>query len=153
MLGTAISIFGIFLTGMGTFVRVAPDLDRQIRRQFYKIAPFTRELFDLRRDVKKSDKGVRFTVEHKRVSKEAIDYLDAHDIREPPNQVPKSVTNVAAELEIELPNGETESYAQGTFGQRALVELITHSIERACRNYGLLIAVIGAGTTIIGTIV
>lgn len=153
MLGTVVSALGIFLTGIGTFVRVAPDLERKNRRRFYSLAPFTRELFVLRMDVKGSKKGTRFTVKHKRVCKEFIDYIDAHDIREPPDEVPKSVTNVAADLEIELANGETKRYPQGTYGQRTLVELLTLSIERACRNYGLLIAVIGAGITIVGTVI
>jgi hypothetical protein len=153
MLGTAVSAFGIFLTGVGTFVRVAPDLERNTQRHFYSIAPFTRELFALRKEVKESDKGLRFTIEHGRVRKEFIDYIDAHDIREPPDEVPKSVTNVAADLEIELPNGDTENYPQGTRAQRILVELLTLSIERACRNYGLLIAFIGAGITIVGTVI
>lgn len=153
MLGTVISALGIFLTGIGTFVRVAPDLERNTRRHFYNIAPFTRELFALRKAIKDSDKGLRFTIEHRGVRKEFIDYIDAHDIREPPDEIPKSVTNVAADLEIELPNGDIEKYPQGTHGQRILVELLTLSIERACRNSGLLIAVIGAGITIVGTVI
>lgn len=153
MLSTAISVLGIFITGIGTFVRVAPDLDRKYRRHFYRNAPSTRELFELRKKVKNSKKGTGFTIKHKRVRKEFIDYIDSHDIREPPDQVPKSVTNVAADLEIELPGGETERYPQGALGQRIVVELLTHSIERACRNNGLLIAVLGALITIAGTII
>jgi hypothetical protein len=153
MIGAGVSAFGIFLTGLGTFVRVAPDLERKSRRWFYGNAPFIRELFVLRKEMKGSKKGRQFTVEHKRVCKEFIDYIDANDIREPPDQVPKSVTNVAAGLEIELPDGGTEMYPQGTSGQRVLIKLLTLSIERACRNYGLIIAVIGAGITIVGTVI
>jgi hypothetical protein len=151
MLGTVVSGLGICLTGIGTFVRVAPDLERRTRRHFYSIAPFTRGLFSLRNHVKKRDEGYRFTIEHRQVCKEFIDYVDAHDIREPPDEVPKSVTNGAAALEIELPNGDTENYLQGNPSQRSIVELLTLSIERACRNYGLLIAVIGAVITVVGT--
>lgn len=153
MLGTAVSATGIFLTGIGTIVRVAPDMDRRYRRWFYSNAPLVKGLFQMREDIKHSDRGWNFTVESKRVCKEFIDYTDAHDVRDPPDEVPVSVTNVAASLEIELPNGDKESYPQGTFGKRILVELITSSIDRTCRNYGLGIAVFGAGLTILGTFI
>lgn len=107
----------------------------------------------LRKDVKESERGYQFTIKNRLVRKEFIDYIDAHDLREPPDKVPKSVTNVAADLEIELPDGEIKSYPQGTISKRILVELLTLSIERACRNYGLGIAIIGAGMTIVGTII
>lgn len=153
MFGTIISVIGVFLTGIGTFVRVAPDLERHIRRHFYRISPSTRDLFSLKKEIKRSKKGVQFTIDNKGVRREFIDYIDAHHLREPPEQLPKTVTNVAADFEIELPDGQIIRYPLGELSQRTLVELLTLTIERKCRNNGLLIGIIGVGITIIGTFV
>lgn len=150
MIGTIVSIAGILLTLLGTFVRAVPDVDRRARRRFYCISPFTRELFSKRMDVKRSARGYRHPIEHPRVRREVIDYIDAHDTAEPPDQIPKMVKNGAARIEIELPNGEVEYYLQGGDSKRTLVELLTQSIERACRNWGLAIAIIGALIAILG---
>lgn len=151
MLGTIISILGISLTGLGTFVRVAPDLERRTRRHFYSIAPITRDLFLCRKEIKKSATTTQFTIRHRPVRKELIDYIDAHHLSEPPDQLPKTVTNVAADIEIELPSGETNRYPAGELGNRTLVKLLTLSIERRCRNSGLMIGAIGVVITIFGT--
>ncbi|WP_280585392.1 hypothetical protein [Halorubrum sp. Boch-26] len=123
------------------------------RRQFYSNAPFTRELFEIRQEIKESPKGWNFTIRSRAVRKEFIDYVDAHDIRDPPDQVPVSLSNVAASIEVEMPNGDPEEFLRGGFSERTLVEIITLAIERKCRNNGLIITIIGAVLTIIGTII
>lgn len=152
MLGQSLSAFGVFLIGIGTFVRVTPDLDRPIRRGFYQNAPVTRELFKLRKRVKKSDKGWRFTIENQRVSRELIDYVDAHGLDEPPDRLPQKVRNVAAQIQVQYPNGDKEIYLRGHRSQETLVELLTLSIERSCRNSGLGIAVVGTSIAILGAV-
>jgi hypothetical protein len=152
MLSQIISAFGIFIIGIGTFVRVVPDLDRPVRRRFYQNAPVTRDLFEIRKDIKQSDKGNRFTIENRRVSREFIDYVDAHGTEEPPNCLPKRIKNVAAQIQVEYENGDDGIYLRGTRAQRTLVELLTLSIERSCRNFGLSIALIGTLIAISGTL-
>jgi hypothetical protein len=102
--------------------------------------------------VKQSDKGMTFTIQNRRVSRELIDYVDAHDIHEPPNRLPKKVKNVAAQIQVEYENGDEDVYLRGRPSQRTLVELLTLSIERSCRNSGLGIAVVGTLITIFGTL-
>jgi len=152
MLSQIVSALGIFIIGIGTFVRVVPDLDRPVRRGFYQNAPVTRDLFEIRKEIKQSDKGTRFTIENRRVSREFIDYVDAHDIQEPPNCLPKRIKNVAAEIQVEYENGGNGIYLRGTRAQQTLVELLTLSIERSCRNSGLSIALVGTLIAISGTL-
>lgn len=152
MLGQVVSALGISIIGLGTFVRVVPDLDRPIRRGFYQNAPATRDLFEIRKRVKQSHKGRKFTIQNRRVSRELIDYVDAHDIDEPPDRLPKKVKNVAAEIHVEYENGGEEIYLRGRPSQQTLVEILTLSIERSCRNSGLGIAVVGTLIAISGTL-
>lgn len=152
MLATLISVLGVVITGVGTFVRVVPDINRSIRRHFYNIS-FTHELFSLRKSIKDSQKGKQFTTEHRAVRREFIDYIDAHHLREPPDELPKKVRNVAADIEVEFSNGDTLRYPMGELGQRILVELLTLSIERECRMKGLQIGIIGVFITILGSVI
>lgn len=153
MAGWFISALGIFITGVGTFMRVAPDLPRWHRRRWYKIFPMTRDLFEKRRRVKSGSKSLQHTVRDRRVTRELIDYVDAKSLEEPPDTVPKSIKSVAAHIEAEYPDGDVERFVEGQISNRTLVELLTLTIERECRNYGLLTALIGAGLAIIGTVV
>lgn len=151
MHGPVVSAVGIFITATGTFIRVAPDLDRRIRRPFFKYTPLTSTLFSIRSQVKESDRGVKHTVRHRRALREFIDYVDANDINEPPDQIPVSIKAEAAYIQAESPEGQTSNYLKGRPSNRTLVEILTQSIEKRCRNYGLLIASLGAVMTIIGT--
>lgn len=152
MIGAVISALGIFLTGIGTFIRVVPDLDRRLRQNFYSNAAFTHNLFSIRGLLKNSDRGRKFTIEHRRVCKELVDYVDAHDINDPPDQIPEKIRNGAARIEAEYSDGTKEYFLEGQPSQRTLVELLTLSIERSCRNSGLVIAVIGTLLAIGGTL-
>jgi len=152
MLGQIVSAVGIFVIGLGTFVRVVPDLHRPIRRGFYRNAPVTRDLFKIRNNVKQSDKGKRFVIQNRRVSRELIDYIDSNDIHNPPNRLPEKVKNVAAQIQVEYEDGDEEIYLQGRDSQRTLVEILTLSIERSCRNSGLGIAVVGTFIAIFGAL-
>lgn len=152
MHGTASSVFGALIIGIGTFIRVTPDLDRSVRRHFFRNYAMTRKLFELRKKVKDSDKGVNYTVYHQRVIKEFIDYVDSTDIKEPPDDFPHSIASSAACIEVEYENGDTEEFLRGGASKRTLVELLTLSIERRCRNFGLLVAFIGTGFVIAGAV-
>jgi hypothetical protein len=86
------------------------------------------------------------------VSKELIDYIDANDIKEPPDELPKKVKNVATQIEVEYEDGDGEDYLRGSSSKSTLVKLLTLSLERSCRNSGLGIAVVGTFIAIYGTL-
>lgn len=141
---------GALLIAIGTFVRVSPDLPRPHRRTFYQINPRTRDLFSLRTDVKRSQRGTKHPVSDARVSKELIDYVDAKGRKQPPTALPDTVTNVAACIEAAFPDGTVERYLEGRPADNTLIELLTRSVERQCRNDGLLIAFFGTALVIVG---
>ena len=152
MLGTVMSAIGIFVTAIGTFIRVTPDLDRDIRRRFYRNAPKTRKLFDIRSDIKQSGKGYWFTIQNRRISRELIDYVDSSTLEEPPDEIPKKIATDAARMKAEFSGGRVDYFVRGKPSHRTLVRILTLSIEKKCRNYGLLIATIGAVLAITGAI-
>lgn len=150
MLGTSLSILGLFLVAIGTFVRVMPDLNRGIRRHYYRNAPLTRDLFRIRKDVKHSPRWRSWTISNERVCREFIDYIDANDIVEPPDELPIAIGNQAADLVAEFSDGSDERYLRGGISKQRLVEILTNAIERSCRNSGLGIAFVGTLTLILG---
>jgi len=107
----------------------------------------------MRDNIKNSSRGVRFTVYSLAVRREFIDYVDAHDIHDPPDEVPVSISNVADRIEAEMSDGQSFEYLRGSHSQRKLVEIITLAIEKQCRNNGLAITIIGALLTILGTVI
>lgn len=153
MLAPFISALGISVTGIGTFIRVTPDIPRRDRRRFYRIYPMTRKFFDIRRSIKTGNKGIQYTIRDKRVAQELIDYVDAERLEDPPKEIPEKITSVAAHIEAQYPNGTTEKFVRGKIANRTLVKILTMTIERQCRNYGLLIALIGIGLTVTGTVI
>lgn len=152
MAGAIISAIGIFITGIGTFIRAVPDLDRPIRHHFYKNAPKTRELFESRSHIKEIGKERTYTLTNRRVSRELIDYVDSNALEDPPDRTPERLITDATQIKVEYPNGDTDYFIKGKIAHRTFIELLTLSIEKRCRNYGLLIAVIGTGLAISGTI-
>lgn len=152
MLGTVIQIIGVVITAIGTFIRVVPDLDRRIRRTFYENYPMTRELFSRRADVKQADQGANFTIKNKMILREFVDYVDSNSMKKPPDQLPQSITAGAARIVAEFADESEEVFFHGGLSNPKLIEIITLAIEKRCRNFGLLIAVIGAVLVIIGTI-
>jgi hypothetical protein len=153
MLGTLLSILGLSLVGLGTFVRVMPDLNRDIRRHYYRNAPLTRDLFRIRKEVRQSDRWQSWTVSNERVCREFIDYIEANDIEEPPEELPISVRNEAADLVAEFPDGSEKRYMRGGVSKFKIVEILTNTIERTCRNSGLGIALVGTLTLIAGRLI
>lgn len=152
MLGAVISAVGIFITGIGTFIRAVPDLDRPIRRHFYRNAPKTRKLFESRSLIKKAGKEKVYTITNRRVARELIDYVDSTGLEDPPEEIPKKMMTHGAEIKVEYPDGEIDTFVEGKIAHRTFIELFSLAIEKRCRNYGLLIAVIGTGLAIGGAI-
>lgn len=150
MVSTFLLAIGAGVSLLGTWVRVTPDLSRKHRRWSYQLYPFTRDLIDKRTEIKKSEKGVSFTIENNRIRREAIDYIDAKDIREPPSEPPIAVKNKGANIQLEFSDRDPEQYMLGYGGQKGLVELHTMGMERACRNTGIGIVIVGGFVTITG---
>jgi hypothetical protein len=103
--------------------------------------------------VRQSDRWQSWTVSNERVCREFIDYIEANDLEEPPEELPVSVRNEAAELVAEFPDGSEKHYMRGGISKFKIVEILTDTIERTCRNSGLGIALVGTLTLIAGRLI
>ncbi|WP_440989151.1 hypothetical protein [Haloarchaeobius baliensis] len=147
-----LTISGLIFGLLGIVIRVLPVISRRIRNTVYSVLPNVKTRYRLFKDIENSDRGIRFTVRDKRVRKEFIDYVEKYGNDSPPNQVPREIRNGADRIEVTYPDGSTDEFFRGAFSQEKLADIVYKSIEKSCRNWGTVIAIIGTGVAVLGVI-
>lgn len=150
---TIVTGAGITVGFIGTYILALPELDRDIRRQFYKNALYLRGIYDCRNQVGQWSMGSGFTSENHDICFTLVDYIyqPGVSIRE---ETPVRVESEATRLRFYYSDGNEELvHLENTLPRTALWETLTMVLNRRCRRMGIGVAFVGAVIAVIGAII